>query len=707
MDEYADLLEGYEVKGKIVTSPETMEDLTAGYEVNGEYKPTQDEVESSQQAALRQEALNELADEVGAVESIFIGMGRGLTNVARGVGLAEKEDPIAAQAMAALKEKRPYTYSGGEIVGEALPFMVPGSAVGAVSSLPARIALSGAVGATEGGILANAKDQNVVQGAAIGLSLGAGAEALAPVVGRLGRKLYSKIKGKPPAGSLLDDAGKPTPEFQQVLDESGVSFDDLTADAKDFIQKQPIGANPEQAARATQFSDLSIPASRSDITQNFADRATEQKLMQSASDPIAEQFRQYKLTQSEAIKARLQELTPNSPIPEETGELIKDALIGRKKLLRTQKNALYSQAADAADQVGGIPMFTDNIKTAVPDADTLDDLAITAPQAAQSLQGILKRYGIIDPSPQEIENGFKTVPLDMKSYERFRKSINAIERGDNTGAISVATGPIKNALDTEAAELGETLASKGFGDEIVSPLREARNVVRQMKTEFSPQSITGRLIDTKKDGVTNIMEASGVYNKLSAKSMPVENVRKVMSSLNRSGEKGKQAVNSLQSTTLLDLIDSGFSTQSRKIDGVPVFNPIAFKKRVDQIGQDKLKAIFASNPQALKRINDIDKIATLVTPTADAVPKGSGAVIMDLMNRLGVIGITSKVPGGGALIEVMTGLSNNSQTRRSASRAMTQKVDVQQIRNMIDESFPGIAAVTGISATQQQEEEDM
>lgn len=665
----------------------------------------QQQAQQQEQAqTIRTEMLNDLASDVGFMENLGVNIGRGFTNVARGFGFAEPEDELSRQAMGALRNKRPISSTIGEIVGETAPFIVPGGAVAKVASVPARVAGSGVVGATEGAVLANAKDQDVVSGALTGLSIGAGFEAAAPFIGRLGRQLVSRITGKAPTGSLLDNAGRPTEELQGALNSSGITFDELTQDAQTFIANQRTGADPEQVARAAEFQSLGIPASRSDITQNFAEQATEQRLLQSASDKVAEPFRQFKLRQSETIKQRLTELTPNNPLPEETGELIKESLIGRKKLLRTQKNALYQQAAESADDVGGVMLFTDNLRAAVPDPDTFEDIAITAPQAAQSLQGILKRYGIIDPTPEEIQAGFQSVPLDLKSFERFRKSLNAIERGDTTGAASVIVGPIKEALDLEVSELSETLAAQGVSENVIGPLREARKIVRQMKTEFSPQSITGRLVDTKKDGVTNIIEASSAYNKLAAKSMPVENVRKVVSSLKSSGQSGREALASMQATTMLDLVDAGFSTQSRKIDGVGVFNPTAFRKRMDQVGRDKLKAIFSDNPKALERLNNIEKIAKAVTPSADAVPKGSAAVLQDTLNRLGIIGITSKIPGGGLLIEAITSTAGNASTRRQVSGAMKPQVEVRRIRNIIDESLPSISAAAGIAYTQQPEQ---
>jgi hypothetical protein len=298
MNEFNDLLEGYEVNGKTVAKTD---DLLAGFEVNGEYIPTKQELNEDRQRQARQDALSDMADEVGAWDSFFINMGRGITNVGRGLGFVDQESDLVKQAFSELQEKRPYTSMTGEITGEALPFMAPGAAIGNVASLPARIGLSGALGATEGGVLANAKNQNVVQGSLLGLSVGAGFEVLAPIVGRYSRKVFSRLTGKTPEGALLDGAGNPTPEFQKALDDNGVSIEDLAGDVKSFIDNSKPGSNPQQVARSAQFSAEGIPASRADITQNFADRATEEQLLKSATDKAAEPYRQFKLTQSNAI----------------------------------------------------------------------------------------------------------------------------------------------------------------------------------------------------------------------------------------------------------------------------------------------------------------------------------------------------------------------------------------------------------------------
>ena len=784
----------------------------------------------------RVEAMSELAEEIGPLQAFLIGTGKGFYNIGRGLGITDPPEETETEAMAALKEERPYTTGAGEIVGEASPFLIPGTAAGRIASVPLRVLASGAVGGAEGGIISRGIESDVAAGVGMGTAIGVGAEILFPVLGKLGRKIFQRITGRVPKGAILDAAGKPTQELKEALDAVGMSFEDLTEDAAEVIMQQAPRAKTEQVARAALFTEEGIPATRGEITKGYEQLATEQRLIESVQDTAAEPLRQFKLKQSEAIKENLRQVGFDVE-KEEAGELIHDALIGRKKLLRTQKNELYKEASDRAkgissipkargahrepwemtgyqylkseplppidkipqkgqfpavmtddgsiyvdtkpqasthilfikkkgipperlksggwikdgvyestvrsdtsryaEQMGAkkriehrklvskalsegkpvpesvlkeypelkkalpdkIPIFTDSLKEAVPDADLFEDLAITAPQGMKSLDQILTKYGIKDPTEESLEKGFKPTPLTIDNFERFRKTLNAIERGDNTGAVSIATSPIKEALDKELAELGSVLEKQGVAKNIITPLLEARKTVRKLKTEFSPQSIMGRIIDTKKDGVTQIIEASKIYDKLIGKASPIEHTRRLIKSLSRSGEKGKQAISSIQATTIMDLIDAGFGTESRKISGVKVFNPIAFKNRIKNIGPDKLKAIFANEKQVLKKLNNIEKIATELVPPSGAVPKGSASVIMDLSNTLGLTAISHKMPGGTLLIGALKALAEPVKKGAAVKKALRATPETEPMRLMIEQQFSGIASALGIAAT--------
>lgn len=653
----------------------------------------------------RQQAMAELAQETGFLEALGASVGKGFMTIGRGVGLAEPAGEIEREAFAALRKERPITTTIGEAVGEAAPFVPAAIATGGIAALAPRALATGAVTAAEGGLIAAGRGEDVLTGAGIGGAIGLGAEVLFPVIGKLGRKVFQRMTGKAPAGAMLTPDGLPTPELKEALDTAGMTFKDLSDDAAEVITGAKPGAIPEQVARQAQFAEAGVPLTRGELTQEFGQQAIEQRLLESAEDVAAEPLRQFKFKQSEAIKENLRSNFGFDVEQEETGQLIQDALTGRKKLLRTQKNELYETAAENAKEIGGVPIFTDNISDAMPDADLFEDLAITAPASMKSLDQLLTKYGMKEPTQEMVTAGFAPAPLTINNFERFRKTLGAIERGDQTGAASIAIRPIKEALDAEADELAGTLAAKGISGEIVEPLKQARKAVRRLKTEFSPQSIVGKIIDVKKDGVTQVTEASKIYSKLAANASPVEETRKVIKSLLRGGEKGEQAVASLQTSTMMDLIDAGFGTESRKISGVKVFNPIAFKRRLDKIGQAKLKTIFSNNKDALKKINNIEKIAATLVPPAGAQPKGSASVILDLMNNLGLVSISAKIPGGALMVGAMRKVAQPVKTGLAVGKALKPEPEVLQLRNMFDKNFPGIASAIGVTGVLESQRE--
>lgn len=670
---------------------------------------TQAEDIKSQMTQNRKEVFDEMLSEIGPIRSYLIGAGKGFKTVGHGavdligaasglplaksLGIEEPgEDELEAERR--LKEAHPFAYGAGEITGEAAPFVPVAMGTGG-ASLPARMAITGGTGALEGGIISRGQGKSGMAGAMAGGAFGAGAEILLPVVGRAGSRLFNKVMGRASRGALLDSAGRPTGELLDALDKAGMTFDDLVGDAQDVIAKATPGAKSEQVLRQAIAEGEGIPLSRGELTRDFGQQYREQRLLESAYSEAAEPFRQFKLQQSEAVKERLNSLFGREVSKEETGELIKDALIGRRKLLRTEKNALYKQVSDQTRDRGGIPIFTNDMKKILPDVGEWEDLAITAPQAMESLNRILTKYGILEPTEDMVQQGFKATPLTVENFERFRKTLNRIARGDTTDASKIAIDPILNALDNEMDEMVSVLGDEAIPKKALTALKEARKRVRTLKTEFDAQSISGKLIDIKRNGVDEVVEASKIYDKLSAKSMPVENIRKLVTSLGKSGEAGQQALGSLQISTILDLISAGFGTESRKISGVKVFNPIAFRKRAKLLGQDKLKAIFKGNPEALKSINNIETIAKDLIPENLAVPRGSSSSLLDLASRL----LATKIPGGNMALSVLKGAAEPvaaASTTRKAIKNVTP--EVVKIRGLLEQQFPGIASALGIAA---------
>lgn len=637
-----------------------------------------------------------LLESISPIEAGLIGMGKGFSTIGRAVGLMDPETQFEEEAFGQLQEQQPIATTTGEILGEAAPFVAPGLGIAAIPSRAAQVAGVVGLGATEAGLIMRGRGEDIgtqLQAAGIGGTIAGAMDLALPVIGRIGGKIVRRMTGKAPTGAVIDELGNPSEELTAALQKEGLSYDDLIGETIETLKSQKAGSSPEQLARMARASEEGIRLTKGELTQEFGQQATEQRLLESASDPVAERFRQFHLARSQTIRENLEQAIDTGKMREETGSLITEALSGRKKLLRTAKNDLYQEAADNAKEIGGVPLFTDTMEDMIPDQDLLEDIAITSPASVDSLNKLLAKWGF---KPDGLPEGVTPTQMTIQNFERFRKSLNAIERGDPTFAISNITKPLKNALDDEVSNLADVLARKGVRGEVVKPLMEARKTVRQIKTEFSPQAFTGRLVDVKRDGVTPIVEASQVYSKISSKAQPVENVRKLMNSLHAAGPKGRQAIGDLQSSVMLDLIDSGFGTASRKIDGIPVFNPGAFKKRIKTIGADKLQTIFKNNKQVLKNIHNIDRIATDLIPTGGAVPKGSASVILDLMNRLGVISISSKLPGGPVLVESMRRMAESGKTRAAVETAINASPDIVPVSKMLDDTFPGISKALNI-----------
>lgn len=640
----------------------------------------------------RQKLLDELNNNMSVFEKFAVGAGRGLTTIARGVGLAEPEDAITKEAFGRLADDS-FAAQAGEIVGEATPFLLPGVAASAIPSTLGKVAAAATIGGTEGNLITRGKggglDDQII-GTTIGSVLAGTIEAISPVLGRMGNALFRKL-GRKPTGPLLTPDGAPTPEFRQALDETGTSFDQLTKDAFADVNKQ--GVDPEQAARSARFASEEIPASAGDITQDFAQQSSEQRLLSSATGDAAEPLRQAKLGQSEAFQNKVNELVDSLGVPDEAGDSIKDALSGRKKVLSKQKSDLYKQVADASPEVANMPLIPDDIAAAVPSSDTLDDLAITSPDSVKQIKLALARFGI-DKSDEAgdllASSKIEAQPLTIGNFDRFRKILGNIERSDQTGAAGVMTNPIRNALDAES-ELVERSLGDLADDSIVQTLREARGVVTQIKTEFDPKSIVGRLIDRKKNSSIPVVEASKVAKDLLSPTAPIENLQRVMASLRSSGDKGKKAIGDLQASAVMNALEAALKAPTRKTSGIETLGSNEFVKSLNKLGKEKLDLLFQGNENALGRLTNFKSIAQDITPASGAVPKGSAAVNMDIVNRI------LSLPGLAAVRDTVNFLVTAGADDRAVRKALNAKPMFKRVISDLEKDFPAIASSIGVA----------
>jgi len=495
---------------------------------------------------------------------------------------------------------------------------------------------------------------------------------------------------------LIDPEGKPVPELQTALDKANVKFEDLSAQAKTELVGGPAGLNIEEAARRGRFQEQGIPFTEGDISQQFKQISTEQRLLSMVGDEASEPLRQLKLAQSQAFIKNTDELVDSLGGTEDAGNVLKGALEGRLDLLKQEKNALYKEFAETSPDLAAIPVITTSIEDAIPDPQTVRRINRLVSGPGKALEDLLVEFGIDKNTASVdafIKAGENITPLDIGNFEDFRQAINQIERADQSNTIKVITGPIKKALDGETNIIDQALSAAGVTDEsVLAPIKKARETVRTIKTEFSPESITGKLIKVKKDGVTPVIEASQAIDKIIGKNVPIENLKKTMASLKKSGPNGKSAIDSLQASVVLKALENSLKASTVKTGGIQTITPNQFVKSLNDFGADRLNILFANNKPALKRLQGLKKIAKEITPPSVTVPKGSAPIILDALKR------TGNLPVLGAVTQSVNFIVNAGSDARKVRKAIQAKPAFKKSVKFLKDDFPALSVALGIGS---------
>lgn len=637
---------------------------------------------------------------IGGLEAFTIAAGRGLTKIGRGLGIAEPESAATTNAFKGLQEEMPITTGAGEILGEAAPFLIPGTGVGAIASTGGRIAASAGIGALEGGLISRGEGGDLGQtlsNAGFGAVIAGTLEAALPVLGRLGGKLVRKATGNSPRGPLFDAKGIPKAELTNALEKLGVSLNDFGKDSLLVLEKQAAGADIEQALRQSRFEELGVPSSKGNVSQDFAQQSEEERLISMASAEGGEPMRQFALEQSEAFQGVVSDYVDSLGVPANTGQSLKDALGGRLKNLKARKNELYRQVAENSPEIGNAPIFTDTISESLPKANELRRMSRIQGNSIDAITDLMTEFGI-DRSDEALEkfakSGGEVMPLTLNNAEEFRQALNQLRGGQSPGeriTDSIA-GRVIKALDGELDELDSVLMDTNSVDaSLLAPLREARSTVQRIKTEFSPQSIVGRLINTRPDGRTPIIEASRAYDAILGKNTPIEHLERTIKSLSDSGADGEKALKNLQATTVLRALDAALSSPTRKTSGIQTIGYNQFAKSLDGVGAERLDMLFANNKGALSRLRTIKAAADDITPTAKATPRGSAPIILDALNRFG------RTPGLAAVVDLAKFVVNAGSDDRSVRRALDNRPEFKQAALTLQAEFPALASVLGVA----------
>ena len=672
------------------------------------------------QAAQRQELLNQLNADIGPFQSTAIAIGRGLTDIGRAVGLADEESPVVKQAFTGLEEQRPITQNVGRAVGQSLPFLAPGVGVGAIASTPLRIAAGATVGGLEGAAIAEGTGEgSVAESAGIGGVIAGTAEALFPIISRLGGALVKRFKGKAPS-AVFDAQGNPTKALEEALDQSGLTLDDLNQQAQLQLTQQPANVLPEQAARAAQFEQLGLTPTKAQVTREAADFQAQQEAAKTSG-----RVRGALETQEGLLANRFNESIAGTGGQAVTsGSPVVDKVVNISTELDNQISDLYQSARQAAPA----DKFITLNKTASA-LSKLTDFERSTGGLPSSVKGFLKNRNIIDSSGKlissnkEIQKKISSLKSSLKktghkinSKNRVITSLGQINEKateqlfdlniKNTGRkLSVSDAEslridmnslfnsltpfgrsklrdLKSALDDDVlSAAGEDFFKQGRAAKAAFENKLSRakvskfdnrksNLVRDvLENKINPDTFVNDVVNSKKWRASDLQELKQFSTDGGADLTPWNDLRaETLDSIKNAAFKGPEDA-------------AGNRALSR--DGL--------QRALNKIGTEKLKVLF--EPEELKFLRDVMNISKLREPVrGTALGKGPSAqAIQSLENRV------RNLPLVGSIIDFID--------FDTAGRAVIKSNPAKQIRQRtnLEKVIPGAVSVPLIATQENQQ----
>lgn len=606
-----------------VTDPNTGRTLR----LTGDSPPTQQELEQifaqfqvapiDPIAERQQQLLQQQAAETGPLTAAAVAAGRGLTTIGRAIGLAEPETEIERRAFEELERQRPIATTVGEIAGEAAPFLAAGAPIGAIAGLGGRVLASGALGATEAGLIARGRDgtrEEALIAAGLGGTLAGTAEVVLPVIGRVGGRLIRRITGRTPTSPILDASGRPSAELAEALDAAGLGLEDLDAEARRLLATGDV-TDPAALGRQQFLERQGITPTRAQITGEATDFQTQQELAKTSG-----RVREALQAQEEVLGTRFENaITATGGSANRSTSTAFDHIADRSISLDAAISDAYTQArAVASDQ---------KIIRADKLSKALKDLAPFNEQTgglASSVKGILQQRGVIDRKFRPIGR------IDANTAEQVRIDINGLFDATNPlGRRKIRD--LKNALDGDV--------SAAVGEDVFANARAAKAKFESDLSRSKVNKFDRRRKDLVRDILENKVNPDRFLDEtILSRTIRGEDVRQLRTFLNldETGP-GVDAWNDVRAEAMQRIKSEAFT----EVGGELALSRAKLEAVLGRFGEQKLKALF--KPKEIKFLKDMEKLAKLREPKrGTALGRGPSAQAVGrleaLLRRIPLVG---------------------------------------------------------------------
>lgn len=544
-----------------------------------------------------QQIYGQIAGEKGALGAFAVGAGKGMADIARGVGMMEPPEESEKRAYQALEQRYPKATTVGEIAGETAPFLPAGVAAGALPSAMARVGAAGALGAVESAIERRGEGATVgeqAKAAGVGAGVGAVAEAVMPTILRKAGTLVRRVLGRPARGALIDQAGKPTAELMEALDKEGISFEDFTQQSQKEMMYPKGKLNPEQAARKAYLE-----------SKGFVEGAapTRAQIRRTADDFVQQQ----QAMKSGVVRGRLEnqnalienqfddKITQLAKERSTTGSPVFDHVLNTSTELDNKIGAMYDMARQATknDPVIAMPTIEKALKDYAKE-DKLTKGLVSAIKNAAEIRGLMAPDGT-----------FRRISVE--EAEDMIKEINARYSKSDANMNRIAK-IFKNAIDDDVTKAG--------GSDLFKEARLAKAKFHQRISRKEASKFSRRNIALVEDILTENIDPDNFLNKgvLSTKyrSRDIADLRKFLSTgTDAQKAAGKKVWDDLRAETMDWIKESAFKGPLDQ-QGRQTITRARLESAMKKIGPNKLKEMFS--PEEMKFLTDMRKTLQLLEP---------------------------------------------------------------------------------------------
>jgi hypothetical protein len=562
--------------------------------------------------------------DVGPLESLGLSFGKGFTTIKRALGLQDMETEEERLTFEELQKQRPISSTIGEVLGETAPFVAPAIATGGVAGLGGRIATSGALGATEAGLIARGKggdEGEQLKAAGLGGALAGGLEVAIPVLGRVVGKTYRSLTGRQPKGPLLTSDGRPTREFVEALDKAGLSFDDVAGETKRIIDTGNID-DAAQVSRKVFLESQGITPTRAQVTGEATDFQSQQELikqsggvrdlLQAQEGVIASKF-------DNAIVATGGSANPSSS---QVFDTIADRAIDQDAAISAAYKTAREQAGNAqivrpSKMVEEMRSFAGSDKATGGLASAARDILRNKGVLAQG-KG-LKIQGKVNPQVAE------EIRIDLNSLYDSLTPFGRSKLSDLKNAIDL---DVQNAVGKDVfAE------ARGMKAKFEKDLRRAKvnkfdkrkgNLVRDiLENKINPDNFLQDAVITKR-----------------VRSSDLEQLKRYL----QQSDEGVDSWNSLRADAMTFIRDNAL----KEVGGEVAMTRASLEKALDKFGRDKLRVLFDQGER--KFLQDMVKVSKLREPArGTALGKGPSAqAVRELEKAVNRNSLINAVWAGGA-----------------------------------------------------------